>query len=114
MSNEIFLGFCCFDGCFGICNYVLILFISVCVNKVVQDIVWQVKGVIWVNNDFGCCQVVGDVCLMEKILINVVNNFNVGVIVVVGLGCEGVELLCIVEEIIVFGKLYYLGRGWYV
>lgn len=104
MAKKTFKGYVRPNGSVGIRNHVLILPTTVCSNKVAQDIARQVKGAVWVNNTFGCCQIGADARLTEKTLVNVANNPNVGATVVVGLGCEGAEPLRVAESIQAFGK----------
>lgn len=92
------------DGSVGIRNHVLILPTSACSNKVARDISLQVKGAVWINNNFGCCQIASDAKLTVKTLINVAANGNVGAILVVGLGCEGAEPTYVTDEIRKTGK----------
>ncbi|QWA10955.1 UxaA family hydrolase [Sodalis ligni] len=92
------------DGSVGIRNHVLILPTSACSNKVARDISLQVKGAVWINNNFGCCQIASDAKLTVKTLINVAANGNVGAVVVVGLGCEGAEPTYVTDEIRKTGK----------
>jgi altronate dehydratase large subunit len=92
------------DGKLGIRNYVLLLPTSACSNQVAMEIANKVAGCTAFNNNFGCCQLAGDARLTYKTLVNTAKNPNVGAIVVVGLGCEGVEPLKVYEDLKSTGK----------
>lgn len=92
------------DGKVGIRNHVLILATSVCSNKVAEDISHAVEGSTYINNTYGCCQLGADFELTKKTIINTAKNPNIGAVLVVGLGCEGVEPLDIYEAIKKTGK----------
>lgn len=99
-----FYGYKRSDGKVGIRNYVLILPTSVCSTQVATEIADKVKGCTVVNNQFGCCQVAGDAKLTYKTVVNVGKNPNAGAVIVVGLGCEGVEPYKVSEELKSTGK----------
>ena len=99
-----FMGYRRNDGKVGIRNHVLILATSVCSNKVAEDISHAVEGSTYINNTYGCCQLGADFELTKKTIINTGKNPNVGAILVVGLGCEGIEPLDIYEAIKETGK----------
>ncbi|WP_003544900.1 UxaA family hydrolase [Desulfotomaculum nigrificans] len=92
------------DGKVGTRNYVLLLPTSVCSTQVATEIANKVKGCTVVNNSFGCCQVAGDAKLTYKTVVNVGKNPNAGAVIVVGLGCEGVEPHKVAEELKETGK----------
>lgn len=92
------------DGKFGIRNHVLVLPTSVCSTQLAMEISNKVMGCTYINNSFGCCQVAGDAKQTYKTVVNVGKNPNVGAIVVVGLGCEGVEPHKVAAELKETGK----------
>lgn len=92
------------DGKVGIRNYVLLLPTSVCATQVATEIANKVEGCTVVNNQFGCCQVAGDAKLTHKTVVNVGKHPNAGAVIVVGLGCEGVEPHKVAEELKETGK----------
>lgn len=92
------------DGKIGIRNHVLLLPTSVCSTQVAMEISNKVSGSTYVNNSFGCCQVAGDAKLTYKTVVNVGLNPNAGAVIVVGLGCEGVEPHKVAAEIEKSGK----------
>ncbi len=99
-----FMGYKRKDGKVGIRNHVLVLATSVCSNKVAEDISRAVEGSTFINNTYGCCQLGVDFDLTRKTIINTGKHPNVGAVLVVGLGCEGLEPLDVYEEIKASGK----------
>ncbi|SDZ15840.1 UxaA family hydrolase [Tindallia californiensis] len=93
------------DGKAGIRNYVLLLPTSVCSTQVATEIATKVEGCTIINNQFGCCQVAGDAKLTYKTLVNAGKHPNAGAVIVVGLGCEGVEPHKVAKELKETGKL---------
>lgn len=87
------------DGKVGIRNHVLLLPTSVCSNQVAMEIANKVNGAVHLNNTFGCCQVGEDAKITYKTLINAAKNPNVGAVIVIGLGCEGIEPKKIANEL---------------
>ncbi len=92
------------DGKVGIRNQVLILPTSVCSTQLALEIATKVKGCTYINNSFGCCQVGGDAKLTYKTIVNAGKNPNAGAVVVVGLGCEGLEPQKVADELAKTGK----------
>jgi altronate dehydratase large subunit len=92
------------DGKVGIRNHVLILPTSVCAAQVAAEIAREVPGCVATCHAFGCCQVGADARLTFRTLLNTAANPNVGGIVVVGLGCEGLEPLAMIQAIEELGK----------
>jgi altronate dehydratase large subunit len=87
------------DGKVGIRNHVLVLPTSVCAGRVAAEIAGGVAGCVAACHAFGCCQVGADARLTFRTLLNTAANPNVGAIVVVGLGCEGLEPLALIQAI---------------
>ncbi|RPI09693.1 MAG: galactonate dehydratase, partial [Zetaproteobacteria bacterium] len=85
------------DGKVGIRNHVLILPTSICAARVASDIARGVRGCVAACPAYGCCQVGSDARLTFRTLLNTAANPNVGAIVVVGLGCEGLEPLAMLQ-----------------
>ena len=99
-----FQGFRRPDGKIGTRNYVLLLPTSVCSTQVATEIANKVEGCTVINNSFGCCQVGGDAKLTYKTVVNLGKHPNAGAVIVVGLGCEGVEPHKVAEELKETGK----------
>jgi altronate dehydratase large subunit len=87
------------DGKVGIRNHVLILPTSVCAAQVAAEIARGVQGCVAACHAYGCCQVGADARLTFRTLRNTAANPNVGAIVVIGLGCEGLEPLAMIQAI---------------
>ena len=92
------------DGKVGIRNHVLILPTSVCAAQVAAEIARGVRGCVAACHAYGCCQVGADARLTFRTLRNTAANSNVGAVVVVGLGCEGLEPLAMIQAIEGLGK----------
>lgn len=86
-------------GKVGIRNHVLILPTSICAARVAADIAQRVRGCVVACHAYGCCQVGSDARLTFRTLLNTAANPNVGAIVVVGLGCEGLEPLSMLQAV---------------
>jgi altronate dehydratase large subunit len=99
-----FQGYRRHDGTVGIRNHVLILPTSICAAQVVVDLVRKVRGCVAACHAYGCCQVGADARLTFRTLLNTAANPNVGAIVVVGLGCEGLEPLAMLQAVEGLGK----------
>ena len=92
------------DGKVGIRNRVLVLPTSVCAAQVAAEVARGVRGSVAACHAYGCCQVGADARLTFRTLLNTAGNPNAGAIVVVGLGCEGLEPLAMIQAIEGLGK----------
>lgn len=92
------------DGRIGIRNYILILPSVICSSETCNQIAEQVEGAISLPNQAGCAQVGDDVNQTRRTLIGFGNNPNVAGVLVVGLGCEGVNPRGVAKEIEKSGK----------
>jgi altronate dehydratase large subunit len=99
-----FKGYRRSDGQVGIRNHVLILPTSVCAAQVAADIARKVRGCVCACHAYGCCQVGADARLTFRTLLHTAANPNVGAIVVIGLGCEGLEPLTMLQAVEGLGK----------
>ena len=79
------------NGAFGVRNYLLILPTSVCATDTAAKIADQVPGAVYVPNQHGCCQIGSDQEQTERTLEGFGKNANVGAVLVVGLGCDGIQ-----------------------
>jgi altronate dehydratase large subunit len=100
----MFKGFRRTDGKVGIRNYVLLLPTSICSTQVATEIASKIKGCTSVSNSYGCCQIGNDARTTFKTLVNIGKNPNVGAIIVVALGCEGIEATQLTDELYKTGK----------
>jgi altronate dehydratase large subunit len=94
-----FKGYRRADGKVGIRNHVLILPTSVCAAQVAAEIARAVRGCVAACHAYGCCQVGEDWQLTFRTLRNTAANPNVGAVLVVGLGCEGLEPLTMLQSV---------------
>lgn len=78
-------------GPHGVRNYVLVLPTSVCAADTAEKIAAQVPGAVSVPTQHGCCQIGSDLALTENTLAGFGRNANVGAVLVVGLGCDGIQ-----------------------
>lgn len=92
------------DGKVGIRNHVLILPTSICAAQVASAMARRVPGCVAACHAYGCCQVGADARLTFRTLLNTGANPNVGAMVVVGLGREGLEPLAALQAVEGLGK----------
>nr|WP_204403128.1 UxaA family hydrolase [Alkaliphilus hydrothermalis] len=92
------------NGTYGIRNHVAIIPASVCASETAVRISNLVPGSVALPHQHGCCQIGDDLKLTIDTLIGLGKNPNVGAVLVVGLGCEGVPPKELVEGISETGK----------
>ncbi len=100
-----FLGYRRADGRVGIRNHIAIIPTSVCSSTVACNIAAQVPGVVSLANQQGCCQLGTDHEQTVRTLIGLGKNPNVAAALVIGLGCDGITVDQVAEEIAASGKL---------
>lgn len=92
------------NGQLGVRNYLLILPTSVCATDTAEKIAAQVPGAVFVPNQHGCCQIGSDQEQTERTLEGFGKNANVGAVLVVGLGCDGIQADELAVRIAASGK----------
>ncbi len=92
------------NGTYGIRNHIVILPASVCASETAIRISNLVPDSVALPHQHGCCQIGDDIRLTINTLIGLGKNPNVGAVLVVGLGCEGVQPSEVVEAISKTGK----------
>lgn len=92
------------NGTFGIRNHLAILATSVCSSETAVRISNLVPGSIALPHQHGCCHVGDDYRQVLRTLIGLGKNPNVGAVLVVGLGCEGIKPQEVAEAISETGK----------
>jgi altronate dehydratase large subunit len=97
-------GFKRTDGTFGVRNHLLVIPTSVCAADTAEKIAALVPGAVAIMNQHGCCQIGSDLTLTQKTITGFGLNPNVGAVLVVGLGCDGVQARNVAEEIGTTGK----------
>ena len=99
-----YMGYVRKDGSVGTRNYVAILPSVVCVTEVVEAIVHNTTGTQGIIHHQGCCQTPPDLERVTECLIRIGQNPNVGAILIVSLGCEGVDTDRLEAELRATGK----------
>ena len=92
------------NGTYGIRNYLLIIPASVCASETAVNIAKLVNGAIAIPHQHGCCEIGDDFETTKRTLVGFGKNPNVGAVLVVGLGCEGIQAKEIADEIAESGK----------
>jgi altronate dehydratase large subunit len=90
-KKPTFWGYLRKDGSVGTRNYVAIIPSVVCVNEVVEAIVANTVMTQGIIHHQGCCQTPPDLERVTECLIKIGENPNVGAVLIVSLGCEGVD-----------------------
>src|SRR5699024_6937378 len=62
-------------------------------------------GAIAIPNQHGCCQIGSDMEVTERTIVGFGKNSNVGAVLVVGLGCDGIQAKRVAERVAVTGKM---------
>ncbi len=99
-----FWGYIRPNGMVGSRNYVAIIPSVVCVNEVVEAITERTIMARGLYHHQGCCQLPPDLTRVTDCLIKLGQNPNAGAVLVVSLGCEGVDTDRLMEEIATAGK----------
>ncbi len=92
------------NGKYGIRNHLLVMPTSVCASETAVRIASLVPGAIATPHQHGCCQVGEDYKLTVKTLVGCASNPNVGAVLVVSLGCEGIQPEAVADEVKKTGK----------
>ena len=86
-----FYGYQRKDGQFGVRNHVLVVSSVACANGVVEAIGRVFPDAMAVTHSYGCGYSTEDAIVSARTLIGLANNPNVGAVLVIGLGCEGLQ-----------------------
>ncbi|MDR7869813.1 MAG: UxaA family hydrolase [Tissierellaceae bacterium] len=92
------------DGQVGVRNHLLIIPASVCASHVASKIADAVNGAVAIPNQQGCCELGPDFDVTHRTLVGFGKNPNVGAVLVIGLGCEGISTSDVAKEIAESGK----------
>ena len=92
------------NGSWGIRNHLLVIPTSVCAGETASRIAAQIPGAVAIPHQHGCCQVGEDYKQTVRTLVGFGVNPNVGAVLVVGLGCEGIQPQVVANEISKSGK----------
>lgn len=80
------------DGGIGVRNYVAVMPTVACANDVAERIAERIQGARSLLHHQGCGQLQSDLTQIERTLIGLATNGNVGAVILVSLGCEGVNV----------------------
>lgn len=103
-SGVTFAGYHRADGRVGTRNYLGVISTVTCANQAAVEIARYVAGTAVFTHQQGCGQLQDDLALTQRTLINLGRNPNLGAVLVVSLGCEGVNPQEIVTGIAASGK----------
>lgn len=103
-SKKTFLGYERPDGSAGTRNLLGIVSTVTCANQAASDIARCVPGTAVFTHQQGCGLVKSDLEMTERTLFNLGRNPNLGAVLVVSLGCEGVNADRIASGIAESGK----------
>ena len=98
MSEE-FLGYERPKGKVGIRNKIAIISSVVCVNHVTQQIANQIENAVAITHPLGCGQFGPDFSYTQRTLVGLGSNPNIYGAIVVGLGCENLNIRLIAKNI---------------
>lgn len=87
------------DGSVGVRNHVLILPTIVCAAKTAQKVTEIVRGTVSFYHQHGCAQIGADHAQTLRTYVNMAAHPNVSGVVVMGLGCEGVQARLVAYDI---------------
>ncbi|MGI6631871.1 MAG: UxaA family hydrolase [Bacillota bacterium] len=104
MAATRFLGYARPDGSIGVRNSTAVMSAVMCANEVTEDIAKGIDGAIAVVHGHGCCQLPPDLALVQRTLINIGKNPNIANVILVSLGCEGVDPDAVAQELTAAGK----------
>lgn len=99
MPEGKFWGYRRPDGGAGVRNHVLILPTIVCAAKTAQKVTELVRGTVSFYHQHGCAQIGADHAQTSRTFVNMAAHPNVSGVVVMGLGCEGVQARLIASDI---------------
>lgn len=99
-----FYGYHRKNGTVGIRNYLAIISTVICANEVAEAISNKVKDSVPVLHPQGCCQMPVDLKRVTSTLAGLGMNPNVGAVLLVSLGCEGVNVVEVENKIRQAGK----------
>lgn len=86
-----FLGYKRKDGRYGVRNHVLVMSSVACANGVVEAIGRVFPDIMAVTHPYGCGCGPADTGVSGRTLAGLASNPNVGAVLVIGLGCEGLQ-----------------------
>jgi len=103
-SDTVFMGYRRPDGQAGVRNYLGVISTVTCANQAAEDIARHVAGAAVFTHQQGCGLLQNDLQIVERTLGNLGHNPNLGAVLVVSLGCEGVNAERVAGRIAESGK----------
>jgi len=100
MSERGFEGYLRENNLVGVRNYVGVFSTVACANQLTSSIADKVKNCVSFTHSHGCGQVKSDLKIVEEVLLNLITNPNIGAAIIVGIGCEGVQVNELYQKII--------------
>lgn len=102
--QAIFKGYRRPNGTVGVRNYVGVISMVTCANQAAEDIARSIDGAAVFTHQQGCGLTRDDLELVERALTNLGCNPNLGAVLVVSLGCEGISAETVAQGIAATGK----------
>ncbi len=102
MTDRSFMGYVRADGQVGTRNLLAIIPTVFCVNEAVTALAARVPGSKALTHDHGCCELKPTLDRITYLLGRLIANPNVGGVVLVSLGCEGIQasdLVAVAEQV---------------
>lgn len=99
MKMKKIMGYRREDGKFGLRNKVIIIPSVHCANKVCENIARKCNGAVYINHQHGCSQLEFDALQTRDVLIGHGSNANVFGVLIIGLGCEVIQVKAVAEKI---------------
>ncbi|MDD4157294.1 MAG: UxaA family hydrolase [Candidatus Cloacimonetes bacterium] len=99
-----FYGYHRKNGTVGIRNYLVVMSTVICANEVAEAISNKIKDSVPILHPQGCCQMPVDLKRVTATLAGIGMNPNVGAVLLVSLGCEGVNVEELEDRIRQSGK----------
>lgn len=102
MTDASFMGYARADGQVGTRNLLVIIPTVFCVNEAVTRLAALVPGSKALTHDHGCCELKPTLDRITQLLGRLIVNPNVGGVVLVSLGCEGIQagdLVAVAERV---------------
>jgi len=103
-DKPTFMGYRRANGDIGIRNYLGIFSLVTCANEAAAHIVHEMPGAVLFTHQNGCGQTQADLEMVTRTLIHLGQNPNLGAVLLVSLGCEGLNASRILEGIGQSGK----------
>lgn len=105
MSTVKLKGYRRSDGLFGIRNHVVVMSTVSCANFVVEQIARVDADIIPITHQHGCTHMGADTAQVLRTLSGTCDNPNVGGVLLVGLGCETVNVTAVESRLDRGGKM---------